>query len=251
MGHSMFFAPFDKKLLARFTGSTIASYIKFVHRWSRVIVEPADPKAFLTPLAPGICALWHGQFLLCPVVHVSDLPLSIVVAQHGDAEFLAQALVRFNMELIRGAGAGGRVKDRGGARAFVAAAKTLAAGRSVAMTADIPPGPARVAGAGIVKLAQVSGRPIVPLAVATSHYHAFHTWSRMTLNLPFGTLAAVYGEPIWVSRDSDAEALERSRCAVKKDLDAVTSTAYRLAGADPTRATPSACNHLSSGRHGK
>jgi 3-deoxy-D-manno-octulosonic-acid transferase len=229
---------FDKKRLARLTGSTLAGYMNFVHRWSRVIVQPADPKAFLTPLSPGICALWHGQFLLCPVVHVRELPLSIMVAQHGDAEFLAEALVRFDMDLIRGAGAGKRLRDRDGARAFVAAAKRLAGGRSVAMTADIPPGPARVAGTGIVKLAQVSGRPIVPLAVATSRYHAFHTWSRMTLNLPFGTLAAVYGQPIWVPRNGDAAALERTRRAVEHELNAATSTAYRLAGADPARATP-------------
>ena len=38
---------------------------------------------------------------------------------------------------------------------------------SMALTADIPK-VSRVAGVGIVKLAQVSGRPIYPVAVATS-----------------------------------------------------------------------------------
>jgi hypothetical protein len=35
MEQSVFSAPFDKKRLARFTGSTISGYMKFVHRWSR------------------------------------------------------------------------------------------------------------------------------------------------------------------------------------------------------------------------
>lgn len=230
----------DKHRLAAITGGALAGYIRAVAGSTRFVCEPEDRLAFLDPLVPGIVALWHGQFLMCPLGCPSHFELNIIVAQHGDGEFIAQALQRFGMHLIRGAGAGKRLKDRGGARAFVAAAKALAAGQNVALTADIPPGPARVAGSGIVKLAQVSGRPIIPLATATTHYHAFNTWSRMTLNLPFGTLACVYGTPIWVEKDASASRLEEARLEVEDRLNAVTRRAYEIAGADPARATPPA-----------
>ena len=77
----------------------------------------------------------------------------------GDAEVFADALARFNTTLIRGAGANGRRKDRGGASALRAAIRSLDQGISVGMTADVPPGPARKAGIGIVTLAAMSGRP--------------------------------------------------------------------------------------------
>jgi 3-deoxy-D-manno-octulosonic-acid transferase len=100
----------------------------------------------------------------------------------------------------------------------------------VAMTADIPPGPARVAGTGIVMLAKTTGRPIVPLAVATTHAYVFGNWSKFAVNLPFGTLAAVYGQSIWVATDADDAAIEIARKQVEAELDRVTARAYELAG---------------------
>ena len=230
--------PIDKKRLSRLSGRTLARYIDFVYRNSRLVIEPASSELFLQQHRPAIIAVWHGQFLLAPKAKPLEMPLAVVLARHGDAEFFVEALSRFNTTLIRGAGAGERRKDRGGAHALRAALRALESNVFVGMTADVPPGPARRAGEGIVTLARMSGRPIIPLASATSRYHALDTWSRMTVNLPFGTLACVFGEPIFVARDADAATLEAARLAVQTGLDETTRRAYALAGADPARATP-------------
>jgi 3-deoxy-D-manno-octulosonic-acid transferase len=228
----------DKARLARLAGSSVARYIDFVYGTSRLITEPADVGAFLGAHRPAIIAVWHGQFLLAPRVKPPEVPLRIVLARHGDAEVFAGALARFNTELIRGAGAGARQKDRGGAHALRAALKALEENWFIGLTADVPPGPARHAGEGIVTLARLSGRPIIPLAAATSRYYALPTWSRMTINLPFGKLAGVFGAPIYVPRDVDPETLEAARRAVEEGMRAAMDRAYELAGADPRRATP-------------
>jgi 3-deoxy-D-manno-octulosonic-acid transferase len=230
--------PFDKARLSRLVGRQVARYIGFVHRNSRVITEPANLTAFAASHRPFIAAFWHGQFLMIPALHPREIPVRIMVARHSDAEAIGQALKTLNLELIRGAGASGRRKDRGGAHALRAALRALAEGYSVPMTADVPPGPARRAGLGIVTLAKISGRPIVPFAVATTRYRAFNTWSRMTLNLPFGTLAGVAGKPIYVPADAGEDTLEAARSVVEAELNRVTARAYELAGADPARATP-------------
>ena len=90
-----------------------------------------------------------------------------MVARHGDAEIISETLEAIDVQLIRGAGAGWRKRDRGGAAALRASLQALADGSSLVMTADVPPGPARVAGAGIITIARMSGRPIVPVALAT------------------------------------------------------------------------------------
>lgn len=230
--------PVDKVRLNRFAGRAIARYVDFVYRTSRVVCEPADVGTFVRLHSPFILAMWHGQFLMLPRVERGGLTVRSMVARHGDAELIGQILEHFGMPMIRGAGAGTRRRDRGGAQALRAALRTLAEGDCVAMTADVPPGPARIAGQGIVTLACLSGRPIIPAATATTRYKAFDTWSRMTLNLPFGRLAVVAGEPIYVGRDEDEEGLERARLKVQDGLNAVTARAYELAGADPARATP-------------
>ena len=72
----------------------------------------------------------------------------------------------------------------------------------VPMTADVPPGPARRAGLGIVTLARITGRPIMPVAIASSRLISFPTWSRLTINLPWSTCGSAVGEPIFVPHDA-------------------------------------------------
>lgn len=238
--------PIDKARLSRLAGRSVARYIDLVHRTSRVILEPPDVGAFLDEVSPAIVAVWHGQFLMAPQAKPLEVPLAIMLARHGDAQLFAEALERFNTTLIRGAGAGARRKDRGGAYALRAAIASLENGISVGMTADVPPGPARVAGIGIVTLAKHSGRPIVPLAAATSRFRTLGTWSRMTINLPYGTLACVYGEPIHVAKDATPDEIEAARIKVEAGLDAVTARAYQLVGADIGRVLP----RFTTGRRG-
>ena len=106
------------------------------------------------------------------------------------------------------------------------------------MTADVPPGPARRCGLGIVTIGSLSGCPIVPFAVATSRYVAVNSWDRMTINLPFSTLGIVMGDPIPVPQEATREELEKIRQQVEAALNAATAKAYAVAGADMTRATP-------------
>ena len=115
---------------------------------------------------------------------------------------------------------------------------SLREGFSIALTGDVPPGPARKCGLGIVTISSRSGRPIVPFAVATSRYGSVNSWSRMTINLPFSRLGIVMGDPIYVPREAAREELEIYRQRVEAALNEVTAKAYALAGADMTRATP-------------
>lgn len=221
----------------RTIGRRLAAYVRFVHRTSSVIMEPPDAFERLLPHQPVIIALWHGQFLMT-AMNRPDIPVVAMVSRHGDAELVGAAMNGLGIAVVRGAGAAGQRNDRGAARALRQALACLAEGRSFAMTADIPPGPARHAGEGIVSLARLSGCPIVPVAAATSRFITFDTWSRLTLNLPYSKLAYVYGEPIVVPPDLDEEGLEYYRRSVECALDEVTARAYALVGSDDTRVRP-------------
>ncbi len=233
-----------KTTLMRFGGRSLARLIRFVEATSEVVYEPADLRQRLRSAHPCIVASWHGQFMMTACLHPGDVKVAAMVARHGDAELIGEAMRNLNTDLIRGAGAGDRRRDRGGASALRAAVKALADDTSLVMTADIPPGPARVAGLGIITIARMSGCPIVPVAAATRRFASFDTWSRMTLNLPYSKLVFVGGEPIHVPRDADNEMLEAKRHELERALNAATVSAYALAGADIARATP--LDHLAA-----
>ena len=95
------------------------------------------------------------------------------------------------------------------------------------MSADVPK-VARVAGLGIIKLAQASGRPIYPSAIATSRRYVLNNWDRTTINLPFGRGAGVAAEPLTVPREADDAALEAARQLLEERLNAATRRAYEL-----------------------
>ena len=100
------------------------------------------------------------------------------------------------------------------------------------MTADVPK-VARIAGLGIVKLAQYSGRPIYPVAIASSRRIELDNWDRSAINLPFSRMGLVASEAIYVPHDSDDAALEAARQRVESELNRVTARAYEIA--DRTR----------------
>jgi 3-deoxy-D-manno-octulosonic-acid transferase len=224
---------FDR--LVAFGSAVGAGYIRLAYNTSTVRRDPPDTDAKLFAEHPQIFAMWHGQFGMLPKIK-PDRPADVaaMVARHGDAELIAGVLSRFGMRLIRGAGASYRRRNRGGAAALREALRALQQGTTVAMTADVAPGPARKAGNGIVMLAKLSGRPIVPCAMATSRYVTLNTWSAFTINLPFSRLGIVVGDPIWVPEDADSAALEAARIAVERGLNQATARAYELVGAtDP------------------
>jgi 3-deoxy-D-manno-octulosonic-acid transferase len=226
------------KLIHAAIGSLLARYVRFVGRTSRqteAMTERFDEHAHNHPC---IVTMWHGQFMLLPLVKYPGFEADVMLARHRDAELMGAVLRHFGIRLIRGAGAAARRKDKGGAHAYRAAVQTLRDGRTVAMTADVPGGEARRAGLGVVMLARQTGRPILPMAIATSRYIAFNSWSRMTLNLPWSDLGFATGEPVYVPRTADPADLDAYRQAVEKSLNTATALAYQRAGADASRATP-------------
>lgn len=222
----------------RLAGRVFARYIKFVGRSAKVVAEPPDALSALAAEHPCIVAVWHGQFMMTAMLHPGGITVKAMVAKHGDAELIGQALSNLNTELIRGAGAGDRKKDRGGAGALRAAVRAVKDGASLVMTADVPPGPARKAGIGIITIARMAGRPIVPVATATSRFKAFRTWSRLTVNYPYSRLAVVKGDPIFVPPDAGEAELEACRVRLENSLNEITRRAYELAGGDVRRIMP-------------
>jgi 3-deoxy-D-manno-octulosonic-acid transferase len=228
------------RLIVTAIGGLVARYIRLVGSSSHQTQEMTERFEQHAHNHPCLVTMWHGQFMLLPLIKQPGYEVDIMLARHRDAELMGAVLRNFGMRLIRGAGAGGRRKDRGGVHAFRAAVQALREGRSVGMTADVPgSGEARRAGLGVVMIARASGKPIMPLAIATSRYVTFNTWSRMTLNLPWSNLGFAVGDVVHVPRDARGDELESCRQAVERSLNAATAMAFARAGADPARATPS------------
>jgi lysophospholipid acyltransferase (LPLAT)-like uncharacterized protein len=211
-------------------GVTAAEYLRFVAKTNRVVFEPSDIYENISSDLPVIIAMWHGQHALMPFIKRPEHRAKVLISHHRDGEINAIAAQRLGVEIIRGSGDhGGGFNRKGGVSAFRQMLAALDEGYSMATTADVPK-ISRVAGLGIVKLAQLSGRPIVPVALATSLRIELNNWDRSVINLPFGRGAGVGGTLIRVAADADGVALETARQAVEQGLNAVTARAQALVG---------------------
>ena len=216
-------------------GFLLANYLRLVQHTSRFTTVPEDLDAYIKGRTPLIAAMWHGQHLMMPLARPRTFgPLAVLISRHEDAGAQANAARRLGITPIRGSGGPvDRQYYKGGAPAMRELLRQLEQGSSVAMTADVPKR-ARVAGRGIVSLAKLSGRPIVPTAVVLSRRLEFKTWDRATLGLPLGRAMVVVGDFIQVPPDADDAAMERARLAVQAGLDEAHRQGYAMVGAtDP------------------
>lgn len=217
-----------KTLLVNLT----AGAVRLVNVTNKTVTGSDNIAAAVLEHTPAIAAIWHGQHLLAPALNPGSNRMVALFSRSADAEINARVAEKLGFGVVRGSGgrAGEHNTGKGGARALIALKKTLDAGTNVAMIADIPHGTPREAGLGIVTLAKVSGRPIVPVAVATSRRTVLEkTWDKTTINLPFGRKALAIGAPIHVAPDAGPQEMEEKRRAVTEALNEVTLRAYRLA----------------------
>jgi hypothetical protein len=114
-----------------------------------------------------------------------------------------------------------------GARALRDYYVCLREGFSLAITTDGPKGPRYEFKPGAILLAQMSGRPMLPMAFHASRAWRFRQWDRFVLPWPFARIAIAIGEPRYVPKGLDAEALGVWQRRMAAELEAI----YRLARA--------------------
>lgn len=154
----------------------------------------------------AIVALWHNRiFTPCYVYRYKlrgQVPMSMLTSASKDGAMLATVAQGYGMRAVRGS------SRRRGAAGFMDMIKELEDGCSMCITPDGPKGPLYHCHPGVVKLASLSGVPIVPLRF---HYHSkwrASSWDGFMVPLPFSRVDLQAGDPIQVPADLSDEELD-------------------------------------------
>ncbi len=219
---------------ARLATSVIGAYIRLVNgttRWTLVDREYFDK---VEQEGKGVIfAFWHGRLMMSPqLCQETDRQVFMLISANRDGEIIANAVSSFDVKFIRGSAANPKkpAKNKGGASAVTQILAALADGDVVGVTPDGPRGPGEKLQSGVIKLAQMSGAPILPAGIAVSRGRKLSTWDRFLFAAPFSRGFYVAGPPIWVGPENDTETLESTRRKVENALASVTRTADTLAG---------------------
>ncbi len=166
---------------------------------------------------------WHQHQLFC-VKHLlalrgAGVKLGFLISPSVDGELGAMMVRRLGAEVIRGS------STHTGARALRDYYHALSkADVSPAITPDGPRGPPRRFKPGAVLLAQLSQRPIIPMAYAASRAWRIK-WDGFVIPKPLARIAIVVGEPVYVAKGLDAAGLDR----LQADMEARLKTLFEEA----------------------
>jgi hypothetical protein len=203
------------------------SLVRLVWAWSRVacVIGSEQIAAALARAPSFIPVYWHQHQVFC-VKHLLEqrgagLKLGFLISPSVDGEIGAMIVRNLGGEVIRGS------STHTGARALRDYYQALAhQGVSPAITPDGPRGPPWKFKPGAVLLAQMSGRPMIPLSYAASRAWKIK-WDRFVIPQPFARVAIVVGEPVYVPKGLDAAGLERLQLDMEQRLRGIFEQAIR------------------------
>jgi len=228
----MAFKSLKKKLVAWWGPSVAYWAIRLLGRTMRFEeIHPEIPRSFWEGGIPAIGAFWHGRLLMMPHVYKGNR-LSFLVSPHRDGQVVGKALRRFGFHAILGS------TTRKGFSAFKQIVKAYQNGSDIAITPDGPRGPRYHAQIGIIELAKLTGRPIIPVSFSASRRKIFKTWDHFLLPYPFSKGVFIWGEPIPVDPHGDRAHLEERRALLEKHLNELTERADRFFDSPPPLPLP-------------
>jgi lysophospholipid acyltransferase (LPLAT)-like uncharacterized protein len=162
---------------------------------------------------PVIFCVWHNRLAMALASNTEAYRLqwtsagtAAVVSASRDGAFLASILEHFGVQPIRGS------SSRRGAQALLEATTwAVEKKHHVVITPDGPRGPRYKVQEGIISLARLTGRPIVPLAYEARPKIVMRSWDKFQIPLPFARCTYSFAEPIFVPREADDAERERLR----------------------------------------
>lgn len=150
---------------------------------------------------------WHQHLLLCARFLVSKkvapMKPGFMISPSVDGEAPTMLARFYGATVVRGSG------TYSGLRAVRGAHQSLQEGISLAVTPDGPRGPRFKFKPGAIFAAQMSGKPVIPVAYAAKPAFVLKTWDKFVIPVPFGRVCMAIGEPYFPPSELSAEEMQQ------------------------------------------
>jgi len=187
-----------------------------LYRWNRFeIINEDIPNQFWMRGERVILCFWHDQLLLMNRGYRGG-GAQVLVSPSVDGEIISRVMARFGVGSVRGS------SSRDAGKAFRELLTRSREACDLVITPDGPKGPRHQVKPGAVRLARLTGRPVIPMSLACSRGRRFSSWDRFLLPYPFGRLVIRFGTPLYFHRRGN---LDEGRLHLQKALTANSESA--------------------------
>ena len=172
---------------------------------------------------PMIVCIWHNRLATCikPLdlyrrPRNSGAGMAALVSASRDGAFLSRTLEWFGVHAVRGS------SSRRGAQAMLEMTTWAERGYDLTITPDGPRGPCYQVQDGIMKLAQLTGLPILPAALNLNWKISVKSWDRFQIPLPFARCEVCLGKTFRVPANASDAEREELRRRLEAEMRAIT-----------------------------
>ena len=144
-------------LIQELLGLITAIYIYFVRLTSSIKYENIIvPEKFWNNEEPFILAFWHSQLMMIGYSWKSKKRINILASGHSDGRFGSVVGKYFNLNNVE-------ISSKNKAISLKPIFKILQQNNCIGITPDGPRGPKEIVSEGIIKIANASRVPIIPM----------------------------------------------------------------------------------------
>lgn len=175
-------------------------------------------------LADGKAALFavqHGRMIGMLQMLEDRSRVSILISQSRDGKIIAQTMQDLGYAVARGSAKEGAVK--GGLQM----AKAAEAGQHLVLMVDGPRGPAYEVKSGVIKMAEMTGLPIIPFTASSRHSMKMWGWDSFMATHWGSPILHLYGDPIIIAKDLTDSDRESLRLQLERQLETLRTAGDR------------------------
>lgn len=211
----------------------VTAYLRLLFLTMRWRMEGTDAAMPLIKGPDGLIMLfWHGRIVTAMACRrlLGAKPRFALVSLSRDGAFIAKAAEWVGFPTIRGSMANAaKATSKGGTEASRSMIRALREGAAAIVTPDGPRGPNQRMSEGVVRLAQLSGAPVVLCGFAAAPALAARSWDQARFPLPFSRGVLVADGPWRVAEATSGGPLETVRAEWEARMKAAQARADALA----------------------
>jgi len=192
------------------------------------LVDPENEQTVLDRHQSLIYASWHQRFFPGITFFSSRQPIAIMISQSRDGEMVARVVDILGWRSVRGS------STRGGMAALKQLKDLARTGYKIGHIVDGPKGPFGYVKPGLLRIAQVAGKPVVPTITSAQKKWVFNSWDRFMVPKPFSRVIIRFAKAIDVPVELEGDAFEQKRVSIEQRLRELYADTDRI-WADPDK----------------
>jgi lysophospholipid acyltransferase (LPLAT)-like uncharacterized protein len=207
-----------RMLLYRFAALVGYAIMELTWRTARVRISGEDRLAELLQQHGSVVPVfWHQHLLICSRYLVGR-PLrafkpGFMISPSVDGQAPSMMAAIYRAHVVRGSGSYTGIRAVRGAHDALVKENI-----STAITPDGPRGPRFKFKPGAIFAAQISGKPVVPLAYWAKPARMLRTWDKFIIPIPFAKVRVVWGEPFMPPPQADDAQMESMQREMERRL---------------------------------